>query len=65
VPVTAAGPPADLTMDIAALGSVYLGGHRPTTLARGGLIDETTSGALRRADAFFSSDPPPYNQSAF
>jgi predicted acetyltransferase len=63
--VPAASHDADLAMDIAALGSVYLGGHRPTVLARGGRIEEVAPGALRRADAFFASDPPPYNQSAF
>jgi predicted acetyltransferase len=55
----------DLTMDVAALGSLYLGGHRATVLARGGRVEELTPGALRRADTFFMSDPAPYNQSPF
>jgi predicted acetyltransferase len=59
------GDAPDLTMDVSALGSIYLGGHRPSILARSGRIHEATAGALRRADAFFASDPPPYNQSAF
>ncbi len=56
---------ADLGLDVGTLGSLYLGGHRPSALARAGRIDELTPGALRRADAFFASDPPPHNQTAF
>jgi predicted acetyltransferase len=55
----------DLVMDIADMGSVYLGGSRPTVLARAGRIVERTPGAARRADAFFASDPPPHNQTPF
>jgi predicted acetyltransferase len=55
----------DLVMDVATLGSLYLGGVRATTLARAGRIEERTPGTARRADAFFRSDPPPHNQSAF
>ena len=55
----------DLVMDIRELGSLYLGGVRATTLVRAGRIEERTAGAARRADAFFSSDPPPHNQTGF
>jgi predicted acetyltransferase len=55
----------DLVMDISMAGSMYLGGVRPTLLARAGRIEERTAGAARRADAFFASDPPPHNQTAF
>jgi predicted acetyltransferase len=55
----------DLVMDIADMGSVYLGGFRPTVLARAGRIVERTPWAARRADAFFASDPPPHNQTPF
>jgi len=55
----------DLVMDVADLGSLYLGGVAATTLARAGRIDERTPGALRRADAFFLTDPPPHNQTSY
>ena len=55
----------DLAMSIADLGSLYLGGVDASTLARARRIDERTPGAVRRADAFFASDPPPHNQTAF
>ena len=55
----------DLVMDISALGSLYLGGVPATTLGRARLIEECTTGALRRADAFFASDPPAHNQTGF
>jgi predicted acetyltransferase len=55
----------DLVMDISAMGSLYLGGVRATTLVRAGRIEERTPGAAARADAFFLSDPPAHNQSAF
>jgi len=51
---------ADLTLDVADLGSIYLGGVAPSTLARAGRIDEHTPGALRRADHLFSSSPLPW-----
>jgi predicted acetyltransferase len=57
--------PPDLVMDISVMGSVYLGGVRPTVLARAGRIEERTPGAARRADTFFASDPPPHNQTGF
>lgn len=57
--------PPDLVMDIGVMGSVYLGGVRPTVLTRAGRIEERTPGAARRADAFFASDPPPHNQTGF
>jgi predicted acetyltransferase len=56
---------ADLALDVADLGSLYLGGVAATTLGRAGRVEERTPGALRRADAFFASDPPPHNQTSF
>jgi predicted acetyltransferase len=50
----------DLAMGAPELGAIYLGGVAPSTLARAGRITELTTGALRRADAFFSSSPLPY-----
>jgi predicted acetyltransferase len=49
-PTTAA---ADLTLGVAALGSVYLGGHGLRTLAAAGLVDEHANGAVDRADMLF------------
>ncbi|MFZ0214449.1 MAG: GNAT family N-acetyltransferase, partial [Candidatus Dormiibacterota bacterium] len=40
---------ADLALDAAALGAIYLGGQRPSTLAAAGLIDELRPGTLARA----------------
>ena len=46
---------ADLTLDVATLGSVYLGGHPLRTLAAAGLVDEHAAGAVARADGMFRS----------
>lgn len=50
----------DLRMDRAALGAVYLGGVRPSTLARSGRVTDADTATLRRADAFFMSDRLPH-----
>jgi len=55
----------DLVLDVADLGSLYLGGVDASVLAAAGRIDERTPGAVRRADRFFASDPPPHNQTGF
>lgn len=44
------GTPADLTLDVAVLGSAYLGGYPLRTLAAAGLVAEHTAGAVDRAD---------------
>ncbi len=68
-PDGAACKPVDASPDVrlgaAALGSILLGGHRPSTLARAGLIHELTPGALRRADAFFAAERLPNNTTHF
>jgi predicted acetyltransferase len=56
---------ADLSLDRAALGAISLGGVRPSVLARGRRISEGTSGALRRADAFFAAERLPTSQNPF
>jgi predicted acetyltransferase len=56
---------ADLALTVADLGSLHLGGVAASSLARARRIEERTPGAARRADAFFASDPPPHNQTAF
>lgn len=60
-----AGGEADLALGIAELGAVYLGGERPSVLARAGRVVERTPGALRRADAFFASEPAPFCSTHF
>jgi predicted acetyltransferase len=57
--------PPDVSLGAAALGSILLGGHRPRTLARAGLIHELSPGALRRADAFFAAERLPNNTTHF
>jgi predicted acetyltransferase len=50
----------DLALDVADLGSLYLGGVSPTSLARVGRVRELTAGALARADVFFGTSPAPW-----
>jgi len=45
--------PADLRLDISALGAAYLGGTTLAALAAGGRVTELTGGALARATAGF------------
>jgi len=51
---------ADLRLDAAALGSVYLGGFTFAELARAARVEELRSGALARADALFRTDRAPW-----
>lgn len=50
----------DLTLDVDALGSAYLGGFSFTRLADAGRAVEHTQGALLRADALFRSARAPW-----
>jgi predicted acetyltransferase len=50
----------ELELGIAALGSLYLGGHRARTLAEAGLVDERSQGSLHRAALMFGADRPPH-----
>ena len=54
------GSDADLTMTIADLSAAYLGAVGFSTLAQAGRVHEHTEGALRRADAMFSTDLKPW-----
>ena len=45
---------ADIAMTVASLASTYLGAVPFTTLARAGLAEERSPGALQRADEIFS-----------
>ena len=51
---------ADLTMDVADLGSLLLGGVSARALARTGRIDELVAGSVARSDAFFGWPVAPF-----
>jgi predicted acetyltransferase len=51
---------ADLRVDVATLGSVYLGGFTFAELARALRVEELVPGALARADTLFGSDRAPW-----
>ncbi len=55
----------DLVLDVADLGGILLGGVRPSALARAGLVDERTPGALAIADAMFAVEPLPFSMTDF
>jgi predicted acetyltransferase len=55
----------DLVLDVADLGGILLGGVRPSSLARAGLVDERTPGALAIADAMFAVEPLPFSMTDF
>ena len=50
----------DLSLDVAALATVYLGGTRWWQLAAGGRVHEHTPGALATAEALFAADRLPF-----
>jgi predicted acetyltransferase len=50
----------DLTMNVAQLGTIAFGGTRASVLARAGLIDENSVGALSRADGMFATRKAPW-----
>ena len=52
--------PADLALDVTALGSVYLGGFTFAELARAGRVEELRTGGIERADALFATDRAPW-----
>ena len=55
----------DLVLEVAELGAILLGGVRPSALARAGLVDERTPGALAVADAMFAVEPLPFSMTDF
>ena len=57
--------PADLSLGIAELGSLYFGGADPVILARAGRIDENVPGAAVHASAMFSLGRMPYSPNGF
>jgi predicted acetyltransferase len=52
--------PADVRLDVSALGSVYLGGFTFAQLARAGRAEEVRDGGLARADDLFRTDVAPW-----
>lgn len=56
---------ADLALPVDALGTIYLGGVRPSTLAAAGRITELRPGALAVADRLFPSPTAPFSQTGF
>lgn len=46
--------PADISLSVADLGAIYLGGVRPSVLAQAGRVSELKSGGLSVADAMFA-----------
>lgn len=55
----------DVVVSAADLGASYLGGARFGSLARAGRVEETSPGALGKADAMFYWDPPPWCPAVF
>jgi len=51
---------AEVTMPVATLGAVLLGGFSLRQLARAGWVEENVTGALGRADLMFSTTAPPW-----
>jgi predicted acetyltransferase len=56
---------ADLTMPIATLGALCLGGTPASLLAAAGLLDEHTPDAIGRADTLFGWSPSPFCSTNF
>lgn len=61
----ATGSSPDLELGLGDLGSLYLGGVAPSTLAAAGRVREHRRGALARADAMFVSHLAPFSRSHF
>lgn len=51
---------AELALDVADLGSVYLGGFTFRELLRAGRVEELAQGAIERADSMFRTDVAPW-----
>lgn len=56
---------ADIRVPVDGLGRAYLGGKSFASLAQEGRAEEVRPGGLRRADAMFLSDAPPFCRSGF
>ncbi len=56
---------SDLALDVSTLGSLYLGGLSASVLARAGLVEELSLGALEKADRLFGVSAPPFCSVSF
>ena len=56
---------ADVALDVADLGALYLGGVSASTLAAAGRVDEQRPGSVVTADALFATRPLPYSNTDF
>ncbi len=59
------GAPADLTVDVAELGSMYVGGVRATTLGEAGRIAQADPGAALAAERMFAVERPAHCSTHF
>jgi len=50
--------PVDVDMDLDVLGSLYMGGHRTSTLSAANRLRSNDSAMIQRLDAAFASDVP-------
>jgi predicted acetyltransferase len=57
--------PADLSLGIAELGSLYFGGADPVILVRAGRIEENVPGAAVQAKSMFGLERMPYSPNGF
>jgi predicted acetyltransferase len=62
---TRTGGPAELTADVGALGSLYLGGGSAALLAAAGRIREHRDGAVATLSRLLRTDPVPFNAVGF
>jgi predicted acetyltransferase len=60
VPAAAAGPEADVALDVTELGAAYLGGTRLGALAAAGLVTERRPGVVRQLSNALSWDLAPW-----
>ncbi len=59
------GSRPDIVLQVEDLSAAYLGGTRFSSLARAGRVIEESAESLRRADAMFAGDPPPWGITVF
>jgi len=63
--VTTTGEPADLAVDVSALGTIYLGDQTVHRLAAAGLVTEQRAGAVSRADRMLRTAARPWCPDGF
>ena len=55
----------EISLDIQALSSLYLGGASPSTLTAAGRITQHREGGIARMARLFCTDPQPFNAIGF